>query len=406
MGHLPDPAYIGAVAIGAGLFSILYWGFGFLRMGTTGFVAQAFGAGDGAEVRAALHRALLVAGALALLLWLLQAPIAWIAFGLIEGSTQVETLTRTYFDWRIWSAPAVLANYAVLGTLIGLQRTRYVLLLQLVLNGTNVALDLLFVPVLGWGVEGVALASIIAECVALVLGLVLIRRRLHDLPGLNHPATLLEPAALRALIAVNGNIFVRTLCLVMSLFYFTVVGTRLGETHVAANAILMQLQYFLAYGLDGFAHATEGLAGSAWGARRRDRFRAAIQATTVCALVVALIYSAVYALFGTVFIGWMTDLEGVRAMAADFLPWMVLAPIVSVWSFQLDGIFIGTTRTVEMRNGMLIATAGYLLMVETLVPLWHNHGLWLALMLFLGLRALTLGAWLPRLDRALQPASS
>ncbi len=405
MGHLPDPAFIGAVAIGAGLFSILYWGFGFLRMGTTGFVAQAFGAGDGAEVRAALRRALLVAAALALVLWLLQAPIAWIAFGLIEGSAQVETLTRTYFDWRIWSAPAVLANYAVLGTLIGLQRTGHVLVLQIVLNGTNVALDLLFVPVLGWGVEGVALASIIAEFAALALGLILIGRRLRDLPGMNHPVTLLDPAALRALVAVNGNIFVRTLCLVLSLFYFTVVGTRLGEVQVAANAVLMQLQYFLAYGLDGFAHAAEGLAGSAWGARSRERFRAAVKATTVCAFGVALIYSLVYTLFGTVFIGWMTDLETVRAMAADFLPWMVLAPIVSVWSFQLDGIFIGTTRTTEMRNGMLLATAGYLLAVETLVPLLHNHGLWLALMLFLGLRALTLAAWLPRLDRALQPAT-
>ncbi|MDX1609041.1 MAG: MATE family efflux transporter [Halofilum sp. (in: g-proteobacteria)] len=402
MGHLPDPAYIGAVALGAGLFSILYWGFGFLRMGTTGFVAQALGASDGAEARAALHRALLIALGLGLALWLLQAPISWIAFRVIEGSSQVETLTQAYFDWRIWSAPAVLANYAVLGTLIGLQRTRHVLLLQLVLNGTNIVLDLLFVPVLGFGVEGVALASIIAEYTALAVGLLLVERRLRDLPGVTHPVILLEPSALRALLAVNGNIFVRTLCLVLSFFWFTVVGTRLGEAYVAANAVLMQLQYFLAYGLDGFAHAAEGLAGSAWGARDRARLRAAVQATTVCALVVALGYSAIYALFGTLFIGWMTDLDGVRTLAGEYLPWMLLAPIVSVWSFQLDGIFIGTTRTVEMRNGMLIATAGYLLAVEALVPLLHNHGLWLALMLFLALRAITLGAWLPRLVRQVE----
>ena len=405
MGHLPDPAYIGAVALGAGLFSILYWGFGFLRMGTTGFVAQALGAGDGAEARAALHRALILAGGLGLALWLLQLPITRVAFALIEGSAQVEALTRAYFDWRIWSAPAVLANYAVLGTLIGLQRTRHVLTLQLVLNGINVALDLLFVPVLGWGVEGVALASIVAECSALALGLVLVERRLRDLPGPRHPVTLLEPDALRALFHANGNIFVRTLCLVASLFYFTVVGTRLGEVYVAANAVLMQLQYFLAYGLDGFAHAAEGMVGSAWGGRHRQHFRAAIRATTVCAVVVALGYSLVYAALGTVFIGWMTDLETVRATAAEYLPWMILAPIVSVWSFQLDGIFIGATRTVEMRNGMLIATAGYLVAVESLVPLLHNHGLWLALMLFLSLRAFTLAAWLARLDRAVDPAA-
>lgn len=404
MGHLPDAAYIGAVALGAGLFSILYWGFGFLRMGTTGFVAQALGASDGAEARAALHRALLIGAALALVLWLLQMPVAGVAFHLIEGTAQVESLTRTYFDWRIWSAPAVLANYAILGTLIGLQRTGHVLTVQFVLNGTNVALDLLFVPVLGWGVEGVALASVIAECTALAVGLLLVERRLRELPNVSHPVTLLEPGALRALIAVNGNIFIRTLCLVISLFYFTMVGTRLGEAFVAANAILLQLQYFLAYGLDGFAHAVEGLAGSAWGARRGDRFRAAVQATTVCALAVAVGYSLVYALFGTVFIGWMTDIEEVRAMARIYLPWMLLAPVISVWSFQLDGIFIGTTRTTEMRNGMLIATVGYLVAVELLVPLWHNHGLWLALMLFLGLRALTLGFWLPRLQRAFAQA--
>jgi MATE family multidrug resistance protein len=400
MGHLPDAAYIGAVALGANLFSILYWSFGFLRMGTTGFVAQALGAGDGAEVRAALQRALLIAAALALGLWLLRTPIAAVAFWVIEGSEQVETLTRTYFEWRLWSAPAAFANYAVLGTLIGLQRTREVLLLQLLLNGTNVALDLLFVPVLGFGVEGVALASVIAEYTAVGAGLALVARRLRVLPGRERLVTLLEPAALRALVAVNGNIFVRTVCLVLSFFYFTAVGARLGEVTVAANAVLMQLQFFLAYGLDGFAHAAEGLVGSAWGARSRAYFRAAIRSTTVCALAVALLYAGVYAGLGPVFIGWMTDLADVRATAMSFLPWMVLAPVVAVWSFQLDGIFIGTTRTVEMRNGMLISAAAFWLAVQGLVPWLGNHGLWLALMLFLGLRAVTLGLWLPRLDRA------
>ena len=403
MGHLPEAAYIGAVALGANLFSIIYWAFGFLRMGTTGFVAQALGAGDGGEAAAALKRALLIAATLALAVWLLQVPIAAIAFYMVDGSDRVESLTRTYFEWRIWSAPAAFANYAVLGTLIGLQRTREVLLVQLLLNGTNVALDLLFVPVLGFGVEGVALASVIAEFTAVGAGLWLVARRLRELPRTGHRVTLLEPAALRALVAVNGNIFVRTLCLVLALFYFTAVGTGIGETVVAANAILMQLQFFLAYGLDGFAHAVEGLAGSARGAGRRDHFRAAVRTTTVCALGVALAYTVLYALLGPVFIGWMTDLEGVRSLALDFLPWMVLAPIVSVWSFQLDGIFIGTTRTVEMRNGMLVAAGAFWLATEALVPTLGNHGLWLAFMGFLALRALTLGAWLPRVDRTIAP---
>lgn len=401
MGHLPDAAYIGAAALGATLFSIIYWGFGFLRMGTTGFVAQALGAGDGAEVRAALLRALLIAATLGLALWALQLPIAQAAFAVIEGSDRIEALTRTYYDWRIWSAPAVFANYAVLGTLIGLQRTRTVLIHQLALNGANVGLDLLFVPVLGFGVEGVAAASVLAEYGAVGLGLLLVRRHLRVLPGLGHRVTVLEPLALGALVAVNGNIFVRTICLVLSFFYFAAVGARLGDVTLAANAVLLQLQFFLAYGLDGFAHAAEGLVGSAWGARDRLRFRVAVRTTTVCALGVSAGYAAVYALLGPVFIGWMTDLPEVRAVARAFLPWMIAAPLVSVWSFQLDGIFIGTTRTAEMRNGMLISAAGFWLAVQVLVPALGNHGLWLALMLLLALRALTLGAWLPRLERAL-----
>ena len=401
MGHLPDPAYIGAVALGANLFSIIFWAFGFLRMGTTGFVAQAFGAGDGEEVAAALKRALLIAGALALVLWALQMPIAAIAFAAVDGSAEVEGLTRTYFEWRIWSAPAVFANYAVLGTLIGLQRTRDVLAVQLVLNGINVALDLLFVPVLGFGVAGVAIASMIAEYTAVGFGIWLIVRRLHGLPRSGHTATLLEPSALRALVAVNGNIFIRTLCLVLSLFYFTAVGTGLGELFVAANAVLMQLLFFLSFGLDGFAHAVEGLTGAARGASRRDQFRAAVRTTTVCAVVVAGAYTLVYAALGPVFIGWMTDLPDVRSAAETYLPWMLLAPIVSVWSFQLDGIFIGTMRTVEMRNGMLIAAGAFWLAAEVLVPMFGNHGLWLAFMGFLALRALTLACWLPRIDRSI-----
>lgn len=405
MGHLPDPAYIGAVAIGAALFSIVYWAFGFLRMGTTGFVAQALGAGDGAEVRATVLRALLVAVALAALVWLLQWPIAGIAFAFVEGSGQIQEFARTYFDIRIWSAPAVFANYAVVGTLIGLQQTRWVLLHQLVLNGTNVALDLLFVPVLGMGVEGVALASVIAEYAAVGLGLALLHRQVRVLPGLDRHPALLDPERLRALFAVNFNIFVRTLCLVGSFYYFAATGSRIGELELAANAILMQLNFFLAYGLDGFAHAAEGLAGSAWGRRRREHFHAAIRTTTVCAAGVALGFALLYAAAGPLFIGWMTDQPAVREAASIYLPWMIAMPLIAVWSFQLDGIFIGTTRTAEMRNGMLISAAGFLLATWVLVPLWSNHGLWLAFVLFLALRAVTLGAWLPRLLTAIEPSA-
>lgn len=401
LGHLPDPAYMGAGALGASLFSVLFWSFGFLRMGTTGFVAQAHGAGDGAEVRAAVGRALLLAGGLAGCLLALQWPIAEIALVVIDSSGAVTELARAYFDVRIWSAPAALANYALLGTLIGLQNTRAVLLHQLVLNGINVGLDLLFVPVLGLGIKGVALASVIAECTAAGLGLALVAASLRPLARPGPARRLLDAASLRALLTVNGNILLRTLCLVGSFFWFAATGARIGELALAANAVLMQLQFFLAYGLDGFAHAAEGLAGSAWGRRSREHFRAAVRTTTVCACAVALAFSAVYGLAGGVFVDWMTDLEAVRDAALTYLPWMILAPVISVWSFQLDGIFIGATRTSEMRNAMLVSTAIFLLAVWTLVPLLANHGLWLALMVFLAVRAITLALYMPRLDAAL-----
>lgn len=400
MGHMPDAAYIGAVAIGASLFSILFWSFGFLRMGTTGFTAQAHGAGDGHEARMAFVRALIVAGVLALLLLALQWPVAIVAFTIIDGSDAVEHLARDYFDIRIWSAPAALANYALLGTLIGLQNTRAVLVHQLVLNGTNVTLDLLFVPVLGFGVEGVALASVIAEFTAVGLGVWLVLRELRRLPVTARRTHVLDPERLRALLAVNGNILIRTLCLVGSFFWFAASGARIGETVLAANAVLMQLQFFLAYGLDGFAHAAEGLAGSAWGRRQRNHFIAAVRTTTVSACGVAGLFTLAYAGLGTAFIGWMTDQESVRSTATVYLPWMIAAPLISVWSFQLDGIFIGTTRTAEMRNAMLVSTAFFLVAVWVLVPLLGNHGLWLALMLFLAVRAATLLVYMPRLRRA------
>ena len=401
MGRMPDPAYIGAVAVGASLFSLLFWTFGFLRMGTTGFVAQGFGARDGTAIRIAVARALLLALVLAVLMLLLQWPVAVIAFTVIEASATVEALARTYFDIRIWSAPATFANYALLGALIGLQRTRAVLLHQLVLNGTNVGLDLLFVPGLGMGVDGVAWASVIAEFTAVGLGLWLIVRALRPLPGRNTRRALLAPEGLRALLAVNGNILIRTLCLVGSFFWFTASGGRIGEIELAANAVLLQFFFFLAYGLDGFAHAAEGLAGAAWGRRSRRHFTAAVRTTTVSACAVALLFTATYAALGPLFITWLTDLETVRTTAADYLPWMIVAPLIAVWSFQLDGIFIGTTRTVEMRNAMLASTALFLAATALLIPALSNHGLWLALMLFLAVRALSLLYYMPRLHRGI-----
>ena len=401
VGHLPDPAYIGAVALGAVIFNFIFWGFGFLRMGTTGFIAQAYGAGDANEVRSTLARGLLLAAVLGMAVVLLQAPVGALAFWVLEGNQELESLAASYYGVRVWSAPATLANYALLGYLIGVQNTRAALVLQLVLNITNVILDVFFVLVMGWGVVGVALASIISEFTALTIGLWVVHANLRRIGGQwiwNH---ILYGPRLRALLHVNANIFMRTLSLIAAFFYFTARGTRLGEVTLAANAVLLHLHYFMSYGLDGFAHAAEALAGGAYGAGDRAAYRAAVRATTLWALIVAGIYTVLYATLGQQIIGIITGIDTVRAAASDYLPWVLLSPIISVWSFQFDGIYIGATRTVEMRNSMLLSLLIYVAASWVLIPLWHNHGLWLSFMIFMAMRAITLGLWFPRIERSM-----
>ncbi len=400
VGRLPDAAYIGGVAVGAVLFNFLFWGFGFLRMGTTGFTAQAFGAGDTDELRAALLRPLVLAFALGALLVALQAPIGTVAFRVLDASPEVEGFARSYYDIRIWSAPAALVNYALLGWLLGTQRTGAMLMLQVALNGINIVLDLVFVIGFGWGIEGVAWASLIAEAAAATLGLVIVGRALARAGGRWDRARLLRRDRLSALLRVNVDIFLRTLALIVAFGYFTVRGAEMGDVTLAANAILLHLQMFMAYGLDGFAHAAEILAGGAVGARSRTAFRAAVSAATLWALAMAAAIAAAYALLGPAIIGLFTVLGEVRAAAQTYLPWMVLLPFVSVWGFLLDGIFIGATRTGAMRNAMGLSLSAYLVACWLLIPALGNHGLWLAFTIFMAARALTLGAAYPRLERA------
>ena len=401
VGHLPDPVYIGAVALGAVIFNFLYWGFGFLRMGTTGFIAQAHGAGDADEIRMTFARASLLAGSIGLALVILQKPIGLVALWAFSGDAELEGLTLDYYTIRIWSAPAALIHYAVLGCLIGMQNTRAALALQLTLNGSNVVLDLVFVLVLGLGVKGVALATVFSEYLAVSLGIWLLLHNLHRLGGKWYRSQILDSARLKAMVQVNANIFIRTLCLIFAFAYFTAIGTKLGKTTLAANAVLMHLQLFMAYGLDGFAHAAEALTGGAFGAKNTTAFKQAVKVSSVWALAIATLITLIYATLGMSIIELITGIPEVRATASDYLPWLIASPLLSVWSFQLDGIFIGTTRSTEMRNGMLISLAAYLCAVWVMVPLWDNHGLWLAMMVFMVTRALTLGMWYPRIERAM-----
>ncbi len=399
MGHLDSPGYLGAIALGALVFSFLYWGFGFLRMGTTGFVARDYGRDNLRGIHDTALRALVLSLLLGLAIIVLQRPLNTLAFHLLEAPAKIESMASQYMLIRIWSAPATLMIYALTGILIGMHDTRGALVLQLVLNGSNVVLDLLFVPVLGFGIAGVAVASLMAEIAAAAVGLALLWRLLTAYRL--EPRRIFEPAGLLALMRANADIFVRTLCLVFSFSWFTAQGARLGESVLAANAVLMNFQNIASHGLDGFAHAVEALGGSAYGARSRQRFRQAVLRTSQWAVAASALLGIVYLVFGEALVGLFSDLPGVTADALTYLPWLALLPIVSVWSYQLDGIFIGTSRTAEMRNAMLVSTLLYLAVLEYTVPALGNHGLWLALVVFMVLRAVTLLAYYPRVTRVL-----
>jgi len=400
VGHLPDPSYIGGVAIGGVIFGFLYWGLGFLRMGTTGFTAQAHGAGDAGELRACLLRPLILALGFGALLILLQKPIGLAGLWAMGASAEVSGEAATYFAIRIWSAPAALMNFVLLGWLLGVQRAQTALLLQVLLNGVNIVLDLVFVVGFGWAVAGVAWATLIAELTAAAAGLVVIRRSLRGQPGAAEATRLWDPARLGALMRVNADIFLRTLCLLTATLIFTAQSAQFGDVVLAGNAILRQFQNFVVYGLDGFAHAAEILAGSALGARDRQTFRRAVVACTLWGAGGAAIASLALLLAGPALIALMTSLTEVRVSAEAYLWWLVLSPVVSVWSFLLDGIFIGATRTAAMRNAMVLSLGIFLLAVWLLLPPLGNHGLWLSFLLFLAARAVTLGAHYPALERS------
>jgi len=399
VGRIPDPAYIGAVALGALVFTFIFWAFGFLRMGTTGLAAQALGAGDNNELAAVLGRALIVAASIGGALVLLQWPIREAAFALLEGSDQVEGLARAYFDIRIWAAPVTLANYALLGWFIGIGRTDIGLVLQLVLNLTNITLDAALVLFFGWGVEGVAAGTVMAETLAATVGLIVAARYLKKNGGRWHLDQLLIRERLKRTVVVSGDIMIRSLALIFVFVWFTAQGARQGDVILAANAVLMHFVAASAFFLDGLAFAAEALVGRAVGAAHRAGLRAAARMTTIWSGGVAVVLSLGLAVLGALFINVLTVDESSRIAARTYLTWAAGAPLVGVWAFQLDGIFIGATRTTDMRNAMLVATGIFMVAWWLLTP-WGNHGLWASLYVHYAARIGTLGYYYPRLLRS------
>ena len=402
VGHLDEVYYLGAVAIGALIFNFLYWGFGFLRMGTTGFAAQAHGADDMAEAVDTYWRAMIIAVAIGIGLLIGQGLIIEGAMALMETSPEVDAHARSYFAIRIWSAPAALANYVVLGWFLGMQNARAGLVIQVFINLLNIVLDLIFVVGMGMAVEGVAIATVIADYAGLGLGLMMIRGALARIDLAIDWRRVLEPTRLRHMIGVNRDIFLRTLCLIAAFAYLTIQGARMGDVVLAANAVLLNMVTFMAYALDGFAGAAQALVGRAVGERSAADYRGVVRATTLWALCFAAGFTLVYAATGSLIIDGLTTLPAVRITAREALPWMIAAPLISVWGYQLDGIFIGAMWSREMRNAMVLSLIVYLVAVEVFRPLYGNHGIWLGFTLFMVARGLSLGYYFPRIEKRIE----
>ena len=398
VGHLEGPEYLAAVAVGATIFSFLFMGLNFLRMGTTGVAAQAIGRDDGSALRTVLGRALLMAAALGLALIALQIPLGRLALALIAPQPGVGTLAQHYIDVRIWGALSTLGNFVLIGWFIGAQNARAPLIIMLTTNLTNIVLDISFVVGLNMAVTGVALASVLGETAGLMVGALLVAKQLRRHPGNWSFPEIVAWTGIAQLAKINGNIFLRTFALMFTFGFITAWGARLGTTILAVNAVLMNFQHLMSYGLDGIAHAAEALVGKAVGQNQRSAVQAAVRGTLAWSALFGFAFAAVFAVAGTGLVSILTDLDSVRQSAEDYLPWLVLSPLVSLWSFAYDGIFIGATRAREMRNAMVFSTLFVFLPACYLFSGWGNHGLWLAFTLFMLSRAITMALLWRRIE--------
>ena len=401
VGHLPEVYYIGAVAIGAMLFNFIYHLFNCLRMGTTGPTAQARGAGNYAEVRAMIGRALMLAGVIGAAVIALQLAIIDFAFWLIDASPEVKHYAREYFLIRVWAMPAVLCTYAIIGWFYGLENARTPLVVQIFTNALNIALAFLFVFGLGWGVPGVAAATLISEYAGLALGAWYVQRTLRTLPDDSRHGRLLDRAKLVRMVSINSDIVLRTLCVVSVLGFFMAKSAELGDVTLAANQVLHHFLVFTSFALDGFAHAAEAILGEAYGQRNREAFRRGMRVVFLWAGIVGVLNVLIYALIGHGVIALMTGIPEVRAAAAGYLLWPVLMPLVSVWAYTYDGVYLAATHTKVMRNTVIAAFVVFLTLLHTLMPLYGNAGLWIAVAGFLGCRGLLLHLLFPHLLRTL-----
>ncbi len=393
MGFYGDKTDLAAVAIASVVFGFVYWGFGFLRMSTTGLTAQAMGRTEPHTAQAVLQRGMLLGallGGIVLCASPVLRPVVFVPFG---ADSDVNTLSKAYFDTRIWGAPALLVQYAITGWLLGMGRTGSLLLLQIIMNGINIVLDVWFVVGLGWGPAGIGAGTAIAEWSAMGVGLLLIS------PGLRAQPNLLQRQALVEMFSANRDILIRTLALLLAFVWFVRSGAQMGTAYLAGNEVLLQFITVAAFILDGFAFVAEKEVGEAYGSHQRTRLIRAMRVTTELAIVFGVIISLLYYLSGSAILNATISDPDARRVALAYLPYCALVPIIGVAAYQLDGFFLGATQGPALRTAAVVTTALYIGLDLLLRPAFGNSGVWFAFILMFVIRALALGWYLPALIR-------
>ncbi|MGF1752941.1 MATE family efflux transporter DinF [Vibrio makurazakiensis] len=391
IGHLEHAWYLGGVALGSTMISVTFWLLGFLRMSTTGLAAQSYGADNSSQLGLVFVQGIAMALGFAVVFLLLHGVVADSIFALSDASEQVKKYAEQYFTIRAWSAPAALANFVILGWLLGTQNAKAPMWMVVITNVTNIVLDLLFVIGLGWQVEGAALASVIADYSGMSFGLLCVWR-VWNRKQLPSPLLLVTQTThgLSRFVKLNRDIFLRSLCLQATFTFMTFQGASFGDEIVAANAVLMSFLMIISYGMDGFAYAMEAMVGKAIGAKNKEELNQSLIGTFFWSLITCLLLTFAFYIFGSNLIQMITTIPNVQQQASAYMLWLVAMPIVSMWCFLLDGIFVGATKGKEMRNSMFIATCCFFAIFYLFID-WQNHALWLAMLSFMGMRGVGLG---------------
>lgn len=397
VGHLDSKVYIGAIAIGSMIFNFIYWGFSFLRMGTSGFTAQSYGKKDFRESFQILYRALFVGAIGSIFLLIIQKPIDLLSFFIINGSDEVEFFARQYFYIRIWAAPATIAIYSISGWYIGMQNAKIPMLLAIIINLLNIGFNIFFIKVFGMKSDGVALGTVLAQYSGLIVGIFFLSRHSKRLKLFFNKKEILNKDSLKRFFNVNKDIFIRTMSLVFALSFFTAKSAKYGDTLLAVNTLLLQFFTIYAYIVDGFAYAGEALAGKYFGAKDKTNLIKVTKLLFYWGLILSVVFTLAYFFGDNTLLKVLTNNTEILQNIQPYLFWVYLIPILTFGAFIWDGIFIGVTASASMRNAMLISA--FLIFLPSYFILHHfffNHGLWAAFMLFMIARFISLSIYAPK----------